>query len=287
MGLQRIGQLGHALAGGSNGGHHGWPPLRRAIVMASGQIKHGFQIGHRVAGAIAVGLVDHKDVRDLHQPGLIGLNGVAPPRVDHHHRGVRRVDDVGLHLSHPDGFHNDEIPSGGTQDGDGIVGGTGQAAKVTACGHGTDVETVSAGDVAHAHPVAQDGAARERARWVDGQDGDRPATGQQLRAQRCVQGGLAGAGRPGDAHCERPVRGPVSRLTILLSAVVACPGPAGANQGRACRATAFHHRQRSGQRPAVAGVGEVQQLFGVGGQRCHGGGPVRSFVQLRRTPLRA
>ena len=91
-----------------------------------GDIEHRLQVGHRVAGAVAIGLVDDEHVGDLHQARLVGLDGVAPARVDHDDGRVGGVDDVGLHLAHPDRFDHDPVTTGRAQNGHGIVGRTGE-----------------------------------------------------------------------------------------------------------------------------------------------------------------
>jgi len=50
----------------------------------------------------------------------------------------------------------------------------------------------------HADAVAQDGAAAERARRVDGDDSDAAVGATQMRRQPVDQGRLAGPGRAGD-----------------------------------------------------------------------------------------
>ena len=57
----------------------------------------------------------------------------------------------------------------------GLEGGQREAAEVAAGGHRADEHAVVGGVVGHAHPVAEDGAAGERRRRVDGEHGDRVA----------------------------------------------------------------------------------------------------------------
>ncbi len=269
MGVDRVDQLGHPLTGRADGGHDGRPPDRlwfgsRAVVLVrpghhAGDVQHRLQIGHRLAGAIAVGLVDDEHVGDLHQPRLVGLDGIAPPRVDHDDGRVGGVDDVGLHLTDPNGLDDDPITPGRPQDGDGIVGCPGEPTEVAPGRHRPDVHVVVAGDVAHPHPIPQDGATGEGTGRIDGEHRHRPVAPEQLAAQRGAQRRLARAGRAGDAHGEG----------LLRCAVASALGPGGPDERRTAGPTPLNDRQGSGERPAVAVAGPLQQFVGVGRQWGH------------------
>ena len=66
-------------------------------------------------------------------------------------------------------------------------------------GHAADEDAGVARQVAHAHPVAQQRAAGERAGGIDGDDADGVVVLPVAARQRVDQGRLAGARRAGDA----------------------------------------------------------------------------------------
>src|SRR6478735_2475188 len=68
-------------------------------VRSLGQREHRAQVTSYLVGAVAVGLVDDVDVADLEDPGLGGLDAVAHPRRDQHHRGVGEAGDLDLALA--------------------------------------------------------------------------------------------------------------------------------------------------------------------------------------------
>ena len=77
------------------------------------QLEHLLQVATGLLDAGAVGLVDHEDVGDLHQPGLVGLHAVAPSRVDDDDGGVGLAGDLDLDLPDADGLDEDPaVPEG-------------------------------------------------------------------------------------------------------------------------------------------------------------------------------
>ena len=87
----------------------------------------------------------------------------------------------------------------GVEHGRGRDGARGQPAGVAARRHRADEHVAVAGVDLHAHPVAQDRAAGDRARRVDGQHRHRPAAVARLGDQRRHERALARPGRPGHA----------------------------------------------------------------------------------------
>ena len=65
-----------------------------------------------------------------------------------------------------------DVEAGGVQDPQRLRRGPGQAAQVPAAGHGPDEDPVVGGVVLHPHPVAEQRAAGERRRRVDGEHAD-------------------------------------------------------------------------------------------------------------------
>ena len=57
--------------------------------------------------ALAITLVDHEDVGDLHDAGLDGLDVVAHAGNENHNRDVGEADDIDFILPDADGFDQD------------------------------------------------------------------------------------------------------------------------------------------------------------------------------------
>jgi hypothetical protein len=107
-----------------------------------------------------------------------------------------------------------------------------QAAEVSARGHGADVDAAVERVALHAHPVAEDGAAAERARRVDRDDAHGVARLAPALDDAVTEGALAAAGRARDAHHVRPAR-PAAHLAeqVLDGGVVVLDHADGAGEG--------------------------------------------------------
>ena len=123
-------------------------------------------------GAFAIGLVDHEDVGDLHDAGLQRLHIVAGARHQRHDRDVGGADDVDLVLADADGLDEDDVLAARVEHERGLAGRARQAAEMAARRHAADEHAVVAGMRLHAHAIAEDGAAGERAGRIDGDDAD-------------------------------------------------------------------------------------------------------------------
>ena len=145
---------------------------RQASCGQVAELEHLLEVAAGLVGALAVGLVDHEHVGDLHQAGLVGLHAVTPARVDHDDGGVGLAGDLDLHLADADGLDQDPPPADRVEQADRLGRGQRQAAEVATGGHRADEHAGVGGVVLHADPVAEDGAAGERRRRVDGQHGD-------------------------------------------------------------------------------------------------------------------
>ncbi len=225
---------------------------RRAPVPQLGEVEHRLEVPTGLAGAGTVGLVDDEQVGDLHQAGLVGLDGVAPPRVEDHQRGVGGRGHGHLLLSDPDGLDQDQRQADGAEDPEGVGDGGGQATQVAAGGHRPDEDLLVEGVVLHPDPVAQDGAAGEGRRRVDGQYGHPVGAveppGPGLGDQPVGQRRLAGPGGAGDAHRVAGARGAV--------------GVGGHGPGTV--PPLLDERQEPGQGHPVAGQRGGEQGGGVG-----------------------
>jgi hypothetical protein len=85
-----------------------------------------------------VGLVDHDDVGDLHDPGLQRLDGVAGARHEDEDDRVGVVDDVDLGLADPDRLQEDVLLARGVHEQRGLERRLAEAAERPAVGHGAD-----------------------------------------------------------------------------------------------------------------------------------------------------
>ena len=188
---------------------------------AGRQGQHLLEVATGGVGPRPIRLVDDEDVGDLHQARLVGLHGVAPARVDHHHGEVGLAGHLHLHLADAHRLDQDQVVADRGQQAGRLRGGHGQAAQVAPGGHRADEDVVVEGVVAHAHPVAQDGAAGERRRRVDGQHGHPPPVGA----------GLDGSGRSPASTCRhrasRSVRrsGPAAPMPNTRRSTAAAGSP--------------------------------------------------------------
>ena len=99
MGQDRSPQLRHALTGGADSCQDRWAPRLEPEI---GQVEHLLEIPASPLGALTVGLVDHEDVGDLHQAGLVGLHGITPAGIDNDDGGIRLAGDLDLDLADAD-----------------------------------------------------------------------------------------------------------------------------------------------------------------------------------------
>src|SRR5690606_33947315 len=82
--------------------------------------------------------------------------------------------------------------------------------------HRADEEVVMAVELVHAHAVAEDGAARQRAGGIDRKDSDRAALREAALREAGDQAALARAGRAGDADAEGCARDRRRRAEDIL-----------------------------------------------------------------------
>ena len=130
-------------------------------------------VQHRLRGGV-IHLVDRDHVRDLHDPGLQRLHRVARAGHEHEDDGVRDAGHLDLALPRADRLDEDDVLAGGVEQKHGLQRRLGEAAEVTARPHRADVDAGIEEVVGEADPVAEQRAARERARRIDRDDADRP-----------------------------------------------------------------------------------------------------------------
>ena len=245
MPVQRGQQLRHAVAGRGRGHEDlralGSWPIRVGVGPPDRRRQHRPQLGRGPLRAGLVALVDDHEVGDLQQAGLDRLDLVAHlGRLEDDGR-VGRGRDLDLALAGPDGLDEDQVEPGRVEHGGCRGRRRGEPAGVPARGHRAD-EHVAVGRVGlHPDPVAEQRAAGDRRRRIDGHDRHGPTGGADLRDERRDERGLAGARRSGDPdEVRRPASG-YSRRSAASASVGAVldggqqPGerePVAADRGR-------------------------------------------------------
>ena len=269
MALEPIGQLGHpqALRGGREQ-HRRLPAVVAALALPELQRRP-----HRERGALrplAVRLVDHEQVPDLHQPGLHGLDAVSRLRHQHHHRGVRGLGHLELALSHPDGLDQEAREAGRVEHVAYLRGVDRQPAGAAARRHRADVHALVAGQLAHADAVSEQRPTAERTGRVHRHDPHPVAAPAVLLREPGGERALPRAGGPGDP--EPP------RSAALLEACI--------EQRRGARGLVLDPRDSARQRDSLTLQDPANQLgcgrgvpHGTGGKSRSASGPRRSRVE--------
>ncbi|MNY03241.1 hypothetical protein D3C86_1358530 [compost metagenome] len=165
-------------------------------------LEHAEDLGGGLAGTGDVGLVDHEEVRDLHDPRLDGLNAVAQVGRQDEHRAIGCLGDRHLALADPHGLDDHHVAAVSVQDLGRGLGGERDTAELAAAAHAADEDPRIARVALHADAIAEDGPAREGAGRIDRDDPDLEPVPSDGSDQEVGQRALAGPGRPGDAHEE-------------------------------------------------------------------------------------
>ena len=135
-------------------------------------------------------LID-EHVGDLEQPRLGRLHAVAPAGVDDDDGRVGLPRHLDLDLADADGLEQHPRVAGGVEGPHRLGRRQRQPAEVATRRHRADEHAVVEHVVLHADPVAEDGAAGERRRRVDGEHGDAVAAGAELGDEPARQRRLA------------------------------------------------------------------------------------------------
>lgn len=196
---------------------------------------------------LAVGFVDDQEVDHFQQAALDALQFVALAGGGESDERVGHVGDIGFALADADGFDENDVVAGGFAHEHALAGFAGDAAEGAGAGRGADVRVRVGGEVGHAGFVAEDAAAGDAARGVDGEDGDAVAGTNQLRAERFDEGAFARAGGAADADADR------------TAGVGHEAGEELFGQELMLRVARFDQRERAGEDGEVAGAdaGEV------------------------------
>jgi hypothetical protein len=129
-------------------------------------------------------------------PGLQGLDVISHVRRQHQQAGLNQPGHIDFVLAGPDGFHDDDIVSHGLHHAHRIDGRTGETAQVAPGRHRADINASVAAVSLHAQPVPEEGAAREGARRIHGDDADGFASLPVGADQAGNQAGLSRSRRP-------------------------------------------------------------------------------------------
>ena len=206
---------------------------------AAAQAEHLAHLACRLLGERQVALADGEHVGNLERAGLQRLDVVAEPgRADDDPRvGERR--DARLRLARADGLDDHPVEAGGIEAVDRRPRRARQPAELAAGGEGADEGIRMGAMLAHPDPVAEDGAAADRARRIEGDDRDPQAALQPGAEQGVGQRRLAAPGHAGDADDAR------------------LAGVRGQRRGRLAGTgrVIVEQAQQAGDRPALAGQG--------------------------------
>ena len=177
--LERLPQLGHALSADRVRQEDRWPPL------AVGVERHDRAdlLQHRLRARV-VHLVHDDHVRDLHDPGLQRLHGVARAGHQHEEDDVGDADHLDLALARPDGLEEDDVLPGRVHEQQRLERRLGEPAEVPTRPHRADVDGRVEEVVGETDPVAQERPTGEGARRVDRDDADRAPCGPHLDDER-------------------------------------------------------------------------------------------------------
>ena len=150
-------------------------------------------------------------MRNLHNSRLCRLHVVARTGLHRENHRIRQMDHLNLGLTDPHRFDEDNVPTHGVQDLNGLSAGARQAAQMAPRGHAADKNAGIGEMAAQPDSIAQDRPARKRARRIDRQDGNTliggPEPADELGGQRAFS--HAGSARQGhdSGVAPMPVKG--------------------------------------------------------------------------------
>ena len=194
---------------------------------------------------VEVGLVDQHQIGQLHHALLDRLQLVAGIGQLHQHEHVGHAGHRHLALADADRLDDHHVVAGRLEHQHRLARLLGHAAQRAARRAGPDIGLRMHRQMLHAGLVAQDGAARDRRRRIDGQHRHAVALVDQVQAQRLDQGRLADARHTAQAESERVagVRQQGRQQGVRLRAVVGA-GRLQQGDGLGDRAAPGHVRHR-------------------------------------------
>ena len=132
-------------------------------------------------------------------PAFSAWTSSPAPGHNRHDRHVGRAHDVDFVLADADGLDQHDVLAGGVEHQRCVARGAGETAEMPARRHAADEHAGVARVRLHPHPIAQHGAAGERAGGIDRDDADGAGPSAAARRQAIDERALPGAWRSGDA----------------------------------------------------------------------------------------
>ncbi len=164
---------------------------------------HGPHLFFHPVGAVAIALVDHENIGNLHDAGLDALHIVAHSGNQHNDGYVGQAHDIDFILADAHGLQQQPMLAAGLDHGGNIRRATGEAAQRASGRHAAHVKAGIGIVLLHPDAISQDGSAGVGAGGVDGNHSD----GRLLRAipasKPIDQRALTGARRAGHADAHR------------------------------------------------------------------------------------
>src|SRR6185312_6049012 len=144
MGFQMIFKLPHLggkLPDSFTGTGHRFHNRRYPIILTSDKRLQSTYLTLDPFRAFVVTLVDHKDIRDLHNPRLNALDVIAHARHKNYNRDVCEPDNIHFILADPNGFHQNQIAARSVQQRSNVSGSRSQAPERASRGHAADINS--------------------------------------------------------------------------------------------------------------------------------------------------
>ena len=163
---------------GGDGAVHGHL-LRRDFKGVAVALHLFADIAYGIFAAALLEFIDHHDIGKIEHVDFFKLRGGAEFGGHDIHGNVRQVDDLGIALTDPGGFGNDQVEPGGLGDLNDVGQGLGDFGMRPAGGQRAHVHPFTA-DGIHADAVAQKGAAGFAAGGIGTDDGH-PDIGQVVQ----------------------------------------------------------------------------------------------------------
>jgi hypothetical protein len=145
-------------------------------------------------------LIDHKEIRYLHDTSFHRLDRIATFRYQEHYRGVRGLYDVELCLSYSHGLDENQVLPKRLQQVPHSLSCLGQTTVAPARGHTPNKHAGIKVMLLHTDTIAEDGATRKRAARVDSNNANRVSLLACVRSEGVSDGAFASAWRSRNAH---------------------------------------------------------------------------------------